>query len=227
MASDKRPIPIPWNQRLEQFQTVLAPVLCLAATLIACGWLWQRQTAATPAAVGQVYAEIYDVRAPADGELLGAGRAAERQWRLYDAVHKGEAIAQITKADGAGIEITSPIDGVISLISEPAGQIVRRGDSVLRVASPSARYIVCYLPDRWQRQVKEGTRVAVREHSQFAVWADSTIESVGAAIEPTPDSETPDAQLLPDRGLPVRIGLPNNAKLRPGALVDVRILEGA
>jgi multidrug resistance efflux pump len=225
MASDQQPIPIPWNQRLEQFQTVLAPLLCLAATLIACGWLWQRQTATTPAAVGAVYAEVFDVRAPADGQLLGAGRAAEREWRMYDAVRKGEAIAQIAQADGIEVELTAPIDGMISLINERTGQLVQRGDSLLLVASPSARYIVCYVPDRWQRQARQGTRVAVREHSHFTVWADSTIESVGAAIEQTPDREIADAR-LPDRGLPVRISLPTNLNLRPGALVDVRFPEG-
>jgi hypothetical protein len=218
-------IPVPWPQRWEILRERVLPVVCFLATVAACAYLWRFQSRVAPYAVGEVHVESVVIKSPIDGELLPPEQAAgiDAPWPLYSEVRQGDVVARVKPSADSGevVELAAPFSGRLTLAAAVPGQHVQRGDPLLTIVSPRPDFIVCHLPDREQAPPAAGLEVAVRRQAPGAHWAATKVEAVGPAVEPAPVYHG-SATDIPQRGLPIRIALPADQGLLPGAVVEVR-----
>jgi multidrug resistance efflux pump len=225
MTSQPQRIPIPPRQRWELLRERVLPLVCFAATLAACAWLWKQQSAAVPTATGEVRGDAVELTCPVDGELLPLDSYEQGRWPLFAAVAEGDVVAKLQAADQTSpIEITAPMSGVIAQAPAISGQRVRAGDPLLRIASPQGRYIICHIPVQMRIAAEAGQRVAVRPKGVRGGWVASSVEAIGPASEPMPQLEGGELMMVTPRGLPLRIALPKSFVLKPGSVVEVRFL---
>jgi hypothetical protein len=226
-------IPIPWPQRRELLRERFVPIACFIATVLACGWLWQRQAAVAPVAIGEVYGASVELKSPYDGEVIAAGDGdGAEAWPLFAKVAKGDVVVRIRRPAAAGgapsegqvIDVATPLAGSVTARPALVGQHVRRGDVLLKVTSKRPEFILCHLPYQWQEAPAAGAQVAVRLKGRSgATWILSTIDAAGPAVEPAPAYPGLDT-MVASRGVPLRVALPEGMTLVPGSLVEVRLL---
>jgi hypothetical protein len=225
MNSQPERIPIPPGQRWELLRERVLPVVCFVATLAACAWLWNRQLAAVPMAIGEVRGDAVELTSPVDGMLLPLDSYEQGHWPLFAEVTQGAVVAKLQAPDQESpLEIIAPMGGVITRAPAVAGQRVRQGDPLVNIASPQGRYILCHIPAQARITAKEGQRVAIRPKGMGGGWVASTVESVGPVAEPMPQLEGGELTMVMPRGLPLRIALPQSFLLKPGSVVEVRFL---
>jgi hypothetical protein len=229
MSTPVERIPIPWPQRRELLRERALPIVCFMVTLAACAALWRYQAGMAPVAIGEVHSNSVVINSPCDGELLPLVDPAEGStdagevWRTFAEIESGQIAARVqcSAADAQIIEVPAPISGQITTSPARLGQLLRQGDHILTIASPDPDFIVCHVPDRGRVQLRAGQRVAIRRQQSGARWYATTVEAVGAVVEPGPNYNG-SLTSVGERGLPVRIALPKGVKLTPGSLVDVR-----
>ncbi len=218
-------IPIPPSQRWELLRERVLPVACFVATLAACAWLWNKQSAAVAMAVGEVRGDAVELTSPVDGQLLPLESYEHGRWPLFAAVARGAVVAKLQAPNQESpLEIAAPMDGVVTRAPVAAGQRVRQGDLLVSIASPQGQYILCHVPVKARVSAKEGSRVAIRPKGMGGAWVTSTVESVGPVAEPMPQLEGGEMMMVTPRGLPLRIALPKSFVLKPGSVVEVRFL---
>jgi multidrug resistance efflux pump len=227
-ASDR--IPIPPAQRWELVRERVVPAAILVATLVACGWLWQRQALVATNALGQVHADAVEIVSPVDGELLALNSVDSGRWPLFARIERDAVVARIqprgSESPDRAIEMRSPLAGVIAAAPALPGQFVRRGQVLTKVASTKPRFIVCHLVGPAARPPEVGAQVAVRARGGDSAWHASKVDAIGAAVEPAGEFQGVDG-LVPVRGLPVRVALPDDVELLPGSVVEVRFAPAA
>lgn len=220
-------IPIPPAQSWENFRERVLPAICLAATLGACGWLWQQQGRVAPFVHGEVGAEIVDIRSPVDGRLEPVEGQPNGQWPLFAPISSGATVARVELAAGeeTSVDLPSPLDGVITKVGGLPGQWIGRGETILQIASSKPTFITCHVPDNGSKPPEPGTMVAVRLRGGGNRWAAAEIEGIGPIVASAIiyDGTSTGASI---RGVPVRITLPTDLPLKPGTLVDVRFPPG-
>jgi multidrug resistance efflux pump len=116
--------------------------------------------------------------------------------------------------------IRAPITGTLVAVYCWPGQTIHQGALVATIAADHGRHIVSYVPEQSSLQPTAGMPVTVRPRLAGADRLETKVEKVGRQIRRIPDHQLGSAA-VPQWGLPVRIKLPNNAALQPGALVDV------
>jgi hypothetical protein len=228
-------IAIPWPQRRELLRERFLPIACFIATIAACGWLWQRQAAVAPVAIGEVYGASVELKSPYDGEVIAVGGGDGAETRpLFAKVAKGDVVVRIRRTAGGGaasegevIDVSTPLAGSVTARPALVGQHVQRGDVLLKVTSKEPEFILCHLPYQWQDAPPVGAEVAVRLKGRSgATWILSTIEAAGPAVEPAPAYPGLDS-MVASRGVPLRVAIPKGMELIPGSLVEVRLLAMA
>jgi len=229
-------IPIPWPQRRELLRERFLPIACFIATIVACGWLWQRQAAVAPVAIGEVYGASVELKGPYEGEVVAVGNGdGAETWPLFANVAKGDVVVRIRRPAGAGsvasegevIDVPTPLSGSVTARPALAGQHVRRGEVLLKVTSKEPEFILCHLPYQWAEAPEAGAEVAVRLKGRSgATWILSTIEAAGPAVEAAPAYPGLDS-MVASRGVPLRVAIPKGMALIPGSLVEVRLLAMA
>jgi multidrug resistance efflux pump len=118
------------------------------------------------------------------------------------------------------LEIRAPISGTLVAVHCWPGQTLQPGGMIATIAADHGRHIVSYLPEESSIVPEAGMQVTVLSRTNRSWQATCEIEQVGRQIEAVPVHQWP-AAALPQWGLPVRIALPGDTTLRPGALVDV------
>jgi multidrug resistance efflux pump len=118
------------------------------------------------------------------------------------------------------LEIPAPISGTLTNVYCWPGQLVHSGGLIATIAADHGQHIVGYIPEQSPLVPKIGMRVTLRARVDGAPRIPSQVEEVGRQIEKIPGHQRVSAN-TPQWGLPVRIKLPNDASLRPGALVDI------
>jgi multidrug resistance efflux pump len=227
MSDASERIPIPPAQRWELVRERVIPAAILAATLVACAWLWQKQALVASSALGQVHADTVDVVSPIDGDLIEVASAGDGRLSLFSPIDREAVVARIQpRDDGAVVEMRSPIAGVIAAAPVVPGQFVSRGQVLVRIASMTPDFIVCHLVNHNSRPPEVGAEVAVRPRGGHATWHASKVDAVGPAVEPVTELQGIDG-LAPLRGLPVRVALPEDVDLLPGSVVEVRFSPAA
>jgi multidrug resistance efflux pump len=118
------------------------------------------------------------------------------------------------------LEIQSPISGTLVSVHCWPGQMVPPGALIATIAADYGRHIVGYIPEESSLVASAGMRVILRTRVAGSRQLTSEIEQVGRRIERIPN-HLQGASMTPQWGTPVRIRMPSDALLQPGALVDV------
>jgi multidrug resistance efflux pump len=118
------------------------------------------------------------------------------------------------------LEIPAPISGTLVNVYCWPGQIVHPGGLIATVAADHGQHIVGYVPEHSTIEPKVGMRVTLRARLSGAPRLTSEVEEVGQMIERLPEHHWSIANMA-QWGLPVRIKMPADAVLKPGALVDI------
>ncbi|MEM9828310.1 MAG: HlyD family efflux transporter periplasmic adaptor subunit [Planctomycetota bacterium] len=121
------------------------------------------------------------------------------------------------------MRLVSPVDGSVATIQRVPGTYVQAGDAIADLASRDDLWIRAYASPAQAEQLRPGQIVQLRTRSPGEAWEiNATIETIGDQMTDPPARATGDL-FAPPRGVPVRIGLPQNSQLRPGQLLDVVI----
>jgi multidrug resistance efflux pump len=131
----------------------------------------------------------------------------------------------LAEAELQPIKLAAPISGRVNQISKLPGSAVVAGDAIVTIASPTSERIVGYLSQPLRIEPVVGMRVEVRSRGLVRTVAETKITHIGPRIELF------DAPLRvrgmgagQERGLPIVMALPSGFNVRPGELVDVRLL---
>ena len=121
--------------------------------------------------------------------------------------------------------VTAPIDGCVSKLNEMTGSVVIDGDPIATIANPTANRIVGYLSQPLRIEPKVGMKAEIRSRGLVRTTGETQVTLVGPRIElfdaPLRIRGMGAAQ---ERGLPIVMGIPPNMHVRPGELVDIRLL---
>ncbi len=151
--------------------------------------------------------------------------AREALARLRQTRHALEVRAKDINNPTQSLEIQSPIDGTLVAVYCSPGQTVPPGGRIATIAADYGRHIVGYIPEGVSLDVRPGMRVTLRARVAGAPRITSEVEQLGRRIERIPSHEIASSK-TPQWGTPVRIKMPSEVLLQPGALVDV-LFEGS
>jgi len=164
--------------------------------------------------------------------------AAELAMRSFDPATAGSDPSPVTfalalaeqklhlaEAELQPIKLTTPISGRINRLDKMAGSTVAAGDAIVTIASPTSERIVGYLSQPLRIEPVVGMKVEVRSRGLVRTVAETRIIHIGPRIElfnaPLRVRGMGAAQ---ERGLPIVMAMPPDFIVRPGELVDVRLL---
>ena len=132
---------------------------------------------------------------------------------------------RLLEAEFEPVRIHAPIDGRVSKIYKLPGTTVAQGEPILTLASPEVDYILGYIREPIRVEPTPGMGVTVQSRGLRRTTGDATVTEVGPRIElfnaPLRTRGMGNAQ---QRGLPILVSIPPNMQLRPGELVDLRLL---
>ena len=132
---------------------------------------------------------------------------------------------RLAEAQLAPVILTAPISGRVSRLDTLAGSMVLAGAPIMTISSPTPDRITGFLSQPLRTEVKVGMKVEVRSRG--------LARRVGAAqvLEIGPRVVLFDAPFrvrgmvaAQERGLPFVMNVPTNLFLRPGELVDLRLI---
>jgi multidrug resistance efflux pump len=167
-----------------------------------------------------------------------AVEAAEKSWRELDPTTK-QAETEATKAALAVAEenlklveaqlqpitLTAPISGRICKLDKPAGSTVVEGAPIVTIVATTPSRIIGYLSQPLRIEPQVGMRAEVRSRGLVRKVGEAQVTDIGPRIElfdaPLRIRGMGAAQ---ERGLPIMISIPPNMSIRPGELVDIRLL---
>lgn len=215
-------VPLAWSVRWRRIRSQGVPAAVFLLAVVASGWLW-RERGVSLQSVGEVSSSQVDVTSPTTGRIVALAKQSTGNWSVYDRVEAGEVIARIEEESGGGgatIELSAPISGTLVAIRCSPGQTVVPGQLIATIAADHGRHIVGYIPEESTLSTRPGMRVTLRGRAAGSPVVTGEVEVVGSQIEKIPRHQRMSAT-LPQWGTPVRIKVPGDTALRPGALVDV------
>lgn len=156
--------------------------------------------------------EEFDENLPSGTPVQAAIRLQEERLRLIEAQLMPKALE-------------APIDGMISRVYRGGGEHIESGDTILTIQSPNPDYIVGYLPHPLRMEPEIGMPVTVRSRSHNNMEFEARITDIGVQVEDMSEVQRSPSQMI-QTGLPVKISLIDNTKLRPGEIVDLTLMPG-
>jgi multidrug resistance efflux pump len=177
------------------------------------------QLATTPAPVGANRAAEADAAPPELSDKVAA-QTRDEIVRMREARRALDVRWEELSLRTGLLEIPAPISGTLVNVYCWPGQIVHPGGLIATVAADHGQHIVGYVPEHSTIQPKVGMRVTLRARLSGAPRLTSEVDEVGQMIERLPEHHWAVANIA-QWGLPVRIKMPSEASLRPGALVDI------
>lgn len=138
-----------------------------------------------------------------------------------------ERLLDLIETQLAPVMLTSPIDGVISIIHRHQGENVMAGDPILTISQNKSERINAFLKQPLSAQPKVDQWIEVRARSSDRPVGQGRIVAVGSQLEPIlPQLLTLNLQgnRPAEFGLPIVISIPDSLKdrLYPGEVVDLR-----
>ncbi len=129
------------------------------------------------------------------------------------------------EAEMMPIVLRAPVTGQIGQVYRLNGEFVDQGDMIISIHAPQPDYILGYVRHPLFVQPEPGMKVLVRKQGRDREEAVMEIESVGVRME-TVEQFT---SLFPEQpfetiGLPVRVAVSHELNLRPGEVVDMRLM---
>lgn len=144
---------------------------------------------------------------------------------LKSALAVAEQKLRVAEAQLQPIVLRAPISGVVSELDKLGDSTVAAHDPIVRIASPKANRIVGYLSQPLRIEPKVGMKAEIRSRGLIRTAGQTQVTAVGPRIElfdaPLRVRGMGSAQ---ERGLPIVMDIPPNLKLRPGEIVDVRLI---
>lgn len=144
---------------------------------------------------------------------------------LKAAIHVQEEKLLLAEAQLGAVELTAPIDGIVSAIHRRAGENINAAESLVTLAAPQPVRLVGFLRQPLAYEPKAGAAVEVRRRTAGREVAAGQVTEVGRTLEPV--SPTILALLnrgtTPELGLRVHFTVPAALQLRPGEQVDITL----
>ena len=123
------------------------------------------------------------------------------------------------------VTLRAPINGYVTKLNITTDALVSRRQPLITVSDSKVQRIVGYIPQPVRVEPKLGMPVEIRTRGSERVTTRSTVAEIGPRIElfdaPLRVRGMGAAQ---ERGLPVVVSVPENLKLRPGELVELRLI---
>ncbi|MSU34179.1 MAG: HlyD family secretion protein [Pedosphaera sp.] len=156
-----------------------------------------------------------------EGEMPNSVRAA---------VTVEERLLDLIETQLAPVMLTSPIDGVVSIVHRHQGESVMAGDPILTISQNKSERINAFLKQPLSSQPKVDQLIEIRARSSDRPVGQGRIVAVGSHLEPIlPQLLTLSLQgnRPTELGLPVVISVPDSLKDRlfPGEVVDLRSIH--
>ncbi len=158
---------------------------------------------------------------------LPAATADSRELVTRKAIEAQQRQLEVIEAQMAPIELTAPIDGVITSVLRRAGENVVAGEPILTILSTNISAIVAYLPQSSPLDVRIGMEAEVRRRSSDRAIGQGQVTRVSGYYMPVPallQWTPPLSGLTNVIGLPLWVSVPADLPLRPGEIVGVRLL---
>jgi multidrug resistance efflux pump len=127
----------------------------------------------------------------------------------------------VVMAGATNITLLSPIDGVVTVISNRPGERVLPGSPIVSISGLQADRIIAYMRQPIGTVPKAGDTLQVRRRTFKRQTATATIRDVGTQLEPITAALMATSTGTLDLGLPFAINMPPNLNLLPGEVVDV------
>ena len=145
---------------------------------------------------------------------------------MLAAIAVQEAKLRQTEAELNPIVLKAPMDGIINTIFCRSGEAVTAGQPIASIASLNPVRIVGYLRSPVVSEPKVGMRVEVRTRGLHREAGSAKIMEVGGQLEAIPPVLAGPLKLASaELGLPLDISLPPELRIRPGELVDIRLIS--
>lgn len=159
-----------------------------------------------------------------------AGRPAttadHREAVTRHAIEAQQSQLKLIEAQMGPVELTAPIDGVITAVLRRVGENVVAGEPIVTILSTNVSGIVAYLPQGSPLEARVGMDAEVRRQSRDRAAGASKVTRVGGYFAPVPVS----LQMAPPAngqtnlvGLPLWVSLPADLPILPGEIVNVRL----
>lgn len=147
---------------------------------------------------------------------------------LRAAISVQEAKLRQLEIEMSPVGLRAPMDGTVNAVYHRPGETVSAGMPVVTIAMVNSARIVGYLRAPITITPRVGMPVKVTTRGVKRSSGLSRIAEVGAQLETIPPVLHPGLKLASsDLGLPVDIAIPPDLKIRPGEVVDIRMLPGA
>ena len=121
--------------------------------------------------------------------------------------------------------LRAPISGYVTRVDVAANALVNRRQPLLTLSDSKVQRIIGYIPQPVRVEPEVGMAVEIRSRGSDRTTVRSTVADVGPRIElfdaPLRVRGMGAAQ---ERGLPIVVSVPDSLKLRPGELVELRLI---
>lgn len=147
---------------------------------------------------------------------------------LRAAIAAEESKLSLTEAELGPIMLRAPADGMVDVIYHRVGEAVTAGEPIVTIAPFNAVRIIGYLRPPILEDPKLGAQVEVRTRGPRQQVGVAQIIEVGTQFEPFPLAlQIPVRLASTELGLPLCISIPSSMTIRPGELVDLKLLTAA
>jgi multidrug resistance efflux pump len=127
------------------------------------------------------------------------------------------------------IQLSAPIDGVVTFIHRRAGEEILPGEAIVTITSQRAQRIVGYLPQGFSLSPKPGMLVKISTRGMKRKTALAKIQAISPHYQSLTNALVPPLMvrpsLVPPVGRTVSVSLPAELGLLPGEPVDLTIVD--
>jgi multidrug resistance efflux pump len=132
---------------------------------------------------------------------------------------------RLKEAELRPIQLMAPMSGTVSAVHRHSGEYVSQGEAVVTIRSSRAEHIVAYIRQPLPIEPAVGMAVEVRSRNAGKTVGLGNILSIGSQMEPlTPVYQRPFFDAY-ESGLPILVSLPPELDVRPGELVDLKLVR--
>ncbi len=144
---------------------------------------------------------------------------------LRAAIAAQDSKLRLTEAELSPITLRASADGMVNVIYHRVGEAVTVGEPIVSIAPFDTVRIIGYLRPPLLAEPKLGARVEVRTRGPRGQVGAAEVIEVGTQFEPLPLAlQIPVRLATTELGLPLYISVPSNLKIRPGELVDLKLV---
>lgn len=118
------------------------------------------------------------------------------------------------------LDSKSPIGGRVTKIHVSPGDTVIVGQPLLTLVPTQGRHVVAYSREIADKAPHVGMPVTIRTRTIPVQEIETSVDSVGPAIESIPSRQRALAQ-IEEWGRPIRVRIPSSIELTPGSLVEI------